>query len=116
MKKTIVSKDWIGGSPRVTISHVGNIAVIKLLKCRTVRGTTRQNNSNLSDTPSVFTIKIPVNDIGAILDAAINLSRRAGNCWIWDSNNIGVADLYNSKPVSETNVSVSEFLDDEIGF
>lgn len=115
MKKTIVSKQWIGGSPRVTISISGEVALIKLLNCYSVNGTARQRRFNICDTLSTLTVKLPKDHTVEILNAALELSRRARNCWVWDSNDIGVADLYNSTQCSDA-VNIIEQPDDELGF
>jgi hypothetical protein len=95
-KPILVTTEWAGGSPRITISRCDETAVIKLLGARNKRFTCRQQFTNLSDTVSLRTSEAPAENTEAILLAAPRLSRSAGNCWIWDSCDLGVADLYNA--------------------
>lgn len=105
-----VSKDWLGGSPRVTISRNGDLAVLKLLGTRKKTGTKRLDNSNQCETIAKNIVELSIDDTSLILKTALSMANTAKDCWVWDSCDIGVARLHNISATTD-----DEFNDD-IGF
>ena len=105
-----VSKDWLGGSPRVTISRNGDLAVLKLLGVRKRTGTKRLENSSQCETIAKNIVELPVKNTSLILKTALSMAGSAKGCWVWDSCDIGVARLHNKLAITD-----GEFNDD-IGF
>ena len=107
-----VSKDWLGGSPRVTISRHGDLAVLKLLGARKKSGSKRLNSSNQCETVARKMVELPVHETSLILKLALTMAGTEKNCWVWDSADIGVAKLH----AETTKDPKSTPFNDDIGF
>ena len=106
----VITTEYLGGEPRVTISRCGDNVTVKLLGVRRITGTARQSNSAQVETTAIAGETLPMTDVRAIREAALRLSRYGGNCWVWDSCDCGAAKIHQAE------ADGPEITDDPLGF
>ncbi|MDC9615394.1 hypothetical protein PSI19_16275 [Xenorhabdus khoisanae] len=94
----LVTESWQGGSPRVTVNKRDGEVVVKLLRESTLIKSSKRLLTGQCETLAKKVLTFPADEkIETILEAALSLSREAGDCWVWDTTGIGLEKLYKTK-------------------
>ena len=98
-----ISNQWLGGSPRVTLSQSGHSVTLRLIVSSRSGLSGRARQAGLGDTPTREKVVLENPSAPEVLEAALTLAEKRKNTGVWDCTDLGVAELHGhcQRPVPE---------------